>query len=210
MIKEILNAYEALDSKYGYRTFDPAFERNTKGVGRIYKLPKGTAENGASYIHATTFAIMSLFMMGEGKKAWEQINKILPFTHAKVSCSPYVMPNSYGLNEDLNIDGESMQDWQTGSSNVLFKTIVRFVFGFDPGHDELTVCPAKYCPFDKITGDFVYHGKTIHIEYTPRSEKRSFLLNGKTLKNVFSEELKTEKISIEDKDLMERNILIIS
>ena len=209
MKKEILNAYEALDSKYGYRTFAPAFERNTKGVGRIYKLPMGTAENGASYIHATTFAIMSLFMIGESKTAWEQIKKILPFTHEKVSCSPFVMPNSYGYNKELNIDGESMQDWQTGSSNVLFKTVVRLVFGFDPGYNELTVCPAKYCPFEKISGDFVYHGKKIHIEYTPKETARTFLLNGKTLKNEFSNDLKTEKVSIEEKELKDDNILII-
>ena len=43
----------ALDSKYGLRTFEPHFEPDAKGVGRIPKLPAGTADNGAPYIHAS-------------------------------------------------------------------------------------------------------------------------------------------------------------
>ena len=108
----ILNAFQALDSKYGYKTFHPHFPSDIKGVGRIPKLPAGTAENGASYIHATAFAAMALYRMGFPKEAWEQIVKILPFTHEKLSHSPFIMPNSYVFNEDLMIDGESMADWE--------------------------------------------------------------------------------------------------
>jgi hypothetical protein len=138
MKETIGNAFAALDSRFGLKTFEPYFlpgtpeetqgraleetqgkslvetqerarvetQGNALGFGRIYKLPPGTAENGAAYIHASAFGIMALFMMGEAKEAWEQLMKILPFTHEKVSCSPYVMPNSYGDNVKLNIDGE--------------------------------------------------------------------------------------------------------
>ena len=58
---DILTAYNNLDSKFGLMTFSPHFERGVKGVGRIVNLPKGTAENGATYIHATLFGILSLF-----------------------------------------------------------------------------------------------------------------------------------------------------
>ena len=132
--ESILGAFDRLDSTYGYRTFAPAFPRDAPGVGRIVKLPPGTAENGAAYIHATSFAIMALFQMGEPRRAWEQLIKILPFTdiHDNLSHSPFVMPNSYGLNEDKLIDGENMNDWQTGSSNVVLKLLIRFVFGVEP------------------------------------------------------------------------------
>ncbi len=213
MKKEMLTAYDALDSKYGYRTFTPAFGRDVKGVGRIYKLPPGTAENGASYIHATTFAIMSLFMLGEGQRAWQQIMKIVPFTHEHLSCSPFVMPNSYGYNPELNIDGESMQDWQTGSSNVLFKTIVRYVLGFMAGYDELVICPAAGCPYSGFTYKAVYQGKKLVVEYRqsqagdssfPGKEtagKRTFRLNGEELSGVFDKAMGTYKLIIR-KDML--------
>ncbi|MCR5256517.1 MAG: hypothetical protein K6D96_11445 [Acetatifactor sp.] len=211
LFADILKAYEALDSKYGYKTFDPAFGRNVKGVGRIYKLPVGTAENGASYIHATTFAIMSLFMMGEGRKAWEQIIKILPFTHEKVSCSPFVMPNSYGFNMDLNIDGESMQDWQTGSSNVLLKTLIRFVLGFNPDYDKLVISPAAYCPFDNFEFGAVYRGRHISVRYEKsHGPHRTFTLNGTVINGEYDENLKTEKLVLGLCELKYENHIVIT
>ncbi|MBO7357650.1 MAG: hypothetical protein J6U37_03910 [Lachnospiraceae bacterium] len=205
MKETILSSYESLDSKYGFKTFEPAFGRNVKGVGRIYKLPPGTAENGASYIHATTFAIMSLFMMGESKKAWDEIIKILPFTHDKLSCSPYVMPNSYGLNTGLNIDGESMQDWQTGSSNVIFKTLVRFVFGFMPDFDTLTICPGEYMPFKSMTGEFVYCNKKVKIRVNKGSEGRRIFLNGKPVKPLYDDDMKLLKAVFTEDELTDVN-----
>ncbi len=203
----ILSSYDALDSQYGFKTFEPAFGRDVRGVGRIYKLPAGTAENGASYIHATTFAIMSLFMLGESEKAWEEIRKILPFTHANLSCSPYVMPNSYGFNPDLNIDGESMQDWQTGSSNVIFKTLVRFVFGFMPDFDSLTICPGVFAPFEVMTADFIYRGKKIRICIRKAEDERRFILNGKAIDSVFDKAMNLRKAELSVNMLKDENVL---
>ncbi len=209
----ILDAYGHLDSKYGLKTFDPPLGRDVKGFGRIYKLPEGTAENGASYIHATTFAIMSLFMMGESKKAWEQIEKILPFTHEKVSCSAFVMPNSYGLNAALNIDGESMQDWQTGSSNVLYKTFVRHIFGFNPGYDHLKISPAEYAPYERLQADFACRGKkiTVMIENggadLTHNAGRRFVLNGEEMPAEPDELTGITKLVIDYEALKDENTI---
>lgn len=73
MKKYIEAAYRRLDSKYGIKTFEPYFRSDNKGVGRIVNFPAGTAENAATYIHATLFAVWSLFELGESDKAWEQI-----------------------------------------------------------------------------------------------------------------------------------------
>ena len=217
MKEEILSAYNALDSKYGLKTFHPAFGRDVKGVGRIYKLPVGTAENGASYIHATTFAIMSLFRIGESRRAWEQMEKILPFTHEKVSCSAFVMPNSYGFNPELHIDGESMQDWQTGSSNVLFKTFVRFIFGFNPDYDALTVSPANYCPFQEFSASFVYQGRTINLRYRKESGKvgdaaesvRHFYLNGEEMAAEYDASRRTYQLVLGKDKLADLNTITV-
>ncbi|MFV0343569.1 MAG: GH36-type glycosyl hydrolase domain-containing protein [Anaerocolumna sp.] len=210
MMKEtILNAFSALDSRFGLKTFEPYFLPGTPGVGRIYKLPPGTAENGAAYIHASAFGIMALFMMGEAEEAWKQLMKILPFTHEKVSCSPYVMPNSYGDNVTLNIDGESMQDWQTGSSNVVFKILLRFVFGFQAEYQGFFIQPANWIPFNNYQVDLVYQGKPLHIRYENKGVgKRSFLVNGKPGVTVFDEVMNIEKLWV-DKENLEDNIEII-
>jgi len=78
-------------------------------VGRVCKLPIGTAENGACYVHAALFGIMALFRLGECREAWRQLYKILPFAphHVGLSHSPFVMPNSYVYNPDLNLTGRT-------------------------------------------------------------------------------------------------------
>ena len=178
----ILKAFERLSSRYGIKTFEPFFPANAPGVGRIGKLPPGTAENGAPYIHASLFAIMAYFKMGQPRKGWEQLAKVLPFsnTHYSVSHSPFVMPNSYGENPEKGIDGESMNDWQTGSSNVLLKVLMRYVYGFECTLRGIWIQPAGYFPFDSF--DFSINARDcsflIYYQKSPDVEQRSFKLNG--------------------------------
>lgn len=177
----ILDAFGRLDSKYGLKTFEPFFPRDTPGVGRIPKLPPGTAENGAAYIHATAFGAMALFRMGEPPRAWEQLLKILPFTpgHDGLSHSPFVMPNSYGLNPDKGIDGQNMLDWQTGSSNVVLKCLVCFVFGYEPHLDGAWIQPAAWAPFGSFDFTIAARGGEIRVRFEDTgSATRTFRVDG--------------------------------
>ncbi|MBP5307846.1 MAG: hypothetical protein J6Z34_01800 [Clostridia bacterium] len=139
----ILQSFARLDGKYGLKTFEPYFPVGMKGVGRIVNLPRGTAENAATYVHATLFGIWALFRMGEDEFAWRQLEKILPITHDHMSTTPFVMSNSYSYNEEYGMDGESMSDWFTGSANVLIKVMVRCVFGVNADLGGVTVSPAR-------------------------------------------------------------------
>ncbi len=145
--KDILAAYNRLDGKYGLKTFEPYFGKDNDKVGRINRLPKGTAENGATYIHATLFGIWSLFEIGEEEKAWEQLYKILPITHKFISTTPFVMPNSYVENTEKGFDGESMSDWFTGSGCVLIKVLLWHVFGIKADLNGIKIKPTKFMPF---------------------------------------------------------------
>ena len=178
---DILAAMKRLDSRYGLKTFEPGFAPDAPGVGRVRKLPIGTAENAATYVHATAFGIMALFQMGEPRRAWEQIQKILPFAPHQhgISHSPFVMPNSYVHNPTLNLSGQNMNDWQTGSSNVLLKTLIRCVFGFRPGFDALEIGPASWSPFERLELAAVTHGRRVRIiTQSGETPERSFCLNG--------------------------------
>jgi hypothetical protein len=177
----ILAALNRLDSKYGYKTFEPFFAEDVVEVGRIRKLPPGTAENGATYVHATAFAIAALFRMGEPRLAWEQLVKILPFTeiHENLSHSPFVMPNSYGYNPQKFIDGQNMNDWQTGSSNVVLKLLIRYVFGFEPNLKGLWVQPAAWVPFKSFDFNIRVRGCDVHLRFEDQGRsRRTFLVNG--------------------------------
>lgn len=198
----ILNAYKRLDSKYGMKTFEPYFKKGTTGVGRIPNLPKGTAENGATYIHASMFAVMSLFAIGEPQLAWEELLKLIPLTHESVSVSPFVVPNSYGYNEDFGIDGESMQDWQTGSSNVMLKTMIRFVMGFEPAAEGIFIQPSMYQVFNHQQMSISYLGKKLTIEHRTRNkmdvESRKFSINGKEFEGSYDEVMDMKRLYLSD------------
>lgn len=162
--KDILKAYDRLDGKYGLKTFAPHFEPDCTEVGRLSRLPKGTAENGATYIHATLFGILSLFDMGESRRAWEQLYRILPITHKFTSTSPFVMSNSYAENTELDLDGESISDWFTGSGCVLLKTLYGKVFGINPTFDGVEILPAKAPPFTHGKCTAIVKGRRITVE----------------------------------------------
>lgn len=192
MREHLIAALERLDSPFGLKTFEPGFGPEAQGVGRIIKMPIGSAENGAAYLHATTFGIAALFQIGEPQKAWEQIAKIVPFAphHQELSHSPFVMPNSYAYNPELNLTGQSMDDWQTGSSNVLLKLLIRHVFGFEPTLSTLRIAPAQWFPFEAFEFQGVAHGREVKITYQrDKVASRQVYLNGELLSTEAPDEL---------------------
>jgi hypothetical protein len=196
LLPSIVSAYEQLDDKYGLRTFDPAFARGTEHwFGRIPRLPVGTAENGATYNHATLFGIWSLFQAGQSKAAWKQLEKLLPFTatHNNYNLTPFVIPNSYIHNMEKGLDGESMNDWQTGSSNVLLKILIWYVFGFRPELDHLRIQPDPRSPLTQFSYSGTYQNKKIIMSYQKTSavKERIIYFNEKPVELLRDDALNT-------------------
>ncbi len=182
ILPEILNAYQRLEGKYGIKTFLPAFAPTNDKVGRITHLPEGTAENGATYNHSTNFAIWSLFEIGEDKLAWETMYKVLPVTHSFITTTPFVMPNSYIYNEEKGFDGESMNDWFSGSGCVLVKLLIGAVFGVRPNLDGVEIRPSSYMPCKGAKMDVSVKGAKLHIVYKNEGKgARGYFVNGKAV-----------------------------
>lgn len=179
-IKEsILKAYDVLDSKFGLKTFEPFFPKDMEGVGRISKITPGTNENACTYIHATTFAIMALFILGEEKRAWEQLYKIIPLTHKKLNLSPFVMSNQYKYNEELGMDGESGNDWFTGSGAVITRIIFEYALGVQANLDYTKIILPDYVPTDSINMKVNLKGFDIEYVYkNTNSNERCYYING--------------------------------
>lgn len=196
----ILNAYKRLDSKYGYLTFSHYFDRsNAEKVGRIVNLPKGTAENAATYIHSTIFGIRSLLLLNESDEAFKQIFKVLPITHTHLTHSPFVMPNSYVYNPEIGVDGESMNDWYTGSSNTLIKALVFDLFGIRPLiGDKISLTPANKFPSDNASIELSIKNKLFEIIYkNTHKGTRTIFLNGEAITSFFSIDLCKDENKIE-------------
>ncbi|MCH5160556.1 MAG: hypothetical protein J1G04_00845 [Clostridiales bacterium] len=208
--KDILDSFSRLDSKYGLKTFAPHFDSDAKGVGRIVDLPPGTAENGAVYVHATMFGIWSLFLLGEGKKAWEQLFKVLPLTHSLITTTPFIMSNSYCYNEELGLDGESMSDWFTGSSNALVKALVKYVFGIIPDLNGVAISPSEYMPMNSAEIHLTAKGKRIDLFYRKTDRgARTFILNGKAVSPVPDKSSGAPSLYIATNDLADKNVIVV-
>lgn len=204
---DILEAFKRLDSKYGYKTFEPYFALENKKVGRITHLPRGTAENGATYIHATMFAIWALFEIGEAKLAWEQLEKILPLTHEHLTHTPFVMPNSYSYDVEKGFDGESMNDWFTGSGCVLAKIFMWYIFGIKADLDGVTICPAKVLPVSSMKICLKLKGGEIALSYRKKDcESRTFEVNGKAVTPVYNMSKDLYEIRLNNVDIAGKNL----
>ena len=209
MKQHILKAFDNLDSKYGLKTFDPAF-KDFHGFGRIINLPPGTAENAATYVHATMFGVMALYMLGEGNLANEQIIKVLPITKQEMSTSPFIMPNSYVYNKALNMDGESMSDWYTGSANTLLKTLIRGLFGLEVYFDHFRLRPTNAF-FSNEANLMVSIGqKLTKITYKNLNQgKRTFKLNGQTIEPKLDNVNGLYYVNIDKNTLEDQNVIEI-
>ena len=202
--ESILKAYDVLDSKYGIKTFEPYFPQDMKGVGRIVNLTPGTYENACTYVHCTTFAIMALFIMGEPRRAWEQIFKVIPMTHEHVSKTSFVMPNSYVYNEEYEIDGESGGDWYTGSGAVLTRCIYEYALGMQVTPDGVRVATPDYLPSDSVKMSVRIKGCQVDFEYSKTGEGRVYFVNGEKAECLTDALSNTKYIFIKNEALKDK------
>ena len=134
-----------------------------------------------------------MFTLGQDKFAWDEIFKIIPITHKFVSTTPFIMPNSYGYNESIEVDGESMNDWFTGSSSTLIKLLIRNVFGIKVTLDNLIIQPASYFPFKQAEIDIQILNTHVHLKHiSDSSNRRVIKINGETIKDLTSEYFKKD------------------
>lgn len=205
----IMSSFARLDSKFGAMTFDTAFPLDMKKyVGRIANITAGTYENAGTYVHATMFSAAALFLMGESKEAWRQIELGCVLSHKDCSKSPFAMPNSYFRNEEYCIDGESFADWYTGSGTVFVKNLIKYGFGVCPTLDGLMIQTAKYMPTTDAALDIVVKGKAIKFVYKNENKQgRKFYANGKELYGEFDNLMDIERVFIPTADITDGMVI---
>ncbi len=180
---DIVKTIMSLDTKYGLLTFDKPFYAPAKEVGRIATITPGTYENSCAYVHAGTFGVLALFMMGEAEKAWSVLEKAMVISHENVTKTTFAMPNSYCFTEEYSADGDSMGDWYTGSGTVLIKDIIKCGFGIEPDMNGIKVAPGAYFPAKSAEMSLDIKNKRVTVKYlNENSKERKIFLNGEELK----------------------------
>ena len=202
MREALVACADAVSSKYGLMTFDKPFKLADRPyIGRLATITKGTYENCCAYVHASMFGVMGLFMIGESRRAWEELCKLLVITHDNCTMTSFVMPNSYTRNEELCIDGVSMGDWYTGSGAMYVKELVRFCFGLEPDLDGLRVQTPAYMPATSCSIDMKIKGKRVHFSYRKEGGERRFKVDGADADAKYDEIMKTPVLYIPAADL---------
>ncbi len=209
MKESIMASLSRLDSKFGAMTFDIAFPLSMKKyVGRIANITAGTYENAATYVHATMFTAAALFLMGESKEAWRQIELGCVLSHKNCTKSPFAMPNSYFRNKEYCIDGESFADWYTGSGTVFIKNLIKYGFGVCPTLDGLVIQTAKYMPTRDAALDIVVKGKAIKFIYKNENNGvRKFYANKELLSGEFDSLMDITKVFIPTADIYDGMVI---
>ena len=114
-----------------------------------------------------------------------------------------VNPNSYCLNEEYHMDGESMGDWFTGSGTVFMRDMVKYAFGVRPTLDGLIIDFPKFIPTDEAELEIKIKGAEVRLVYKNehRNNRRCFV-NGK-------EQECNAEIFIDKKDLKNMDVSVI-
>ncbi len=111
------------------------------------------------------------------------------------------MPNSYIYNEERSFDGESMNDWFSGSGSVLVKLLIGGVFGVRPSLDEVIIRPSSYMPCASVT--LTLKGAKVDLVYKKTGNaQRQYFVDGKEVRTderglVLTQENLRNKIKIE-------------
>ena len=209
LAKEILENFAAVDSIYGIKTFDVAFPPSLKfEAGRIAGITDGTYENNAAYVHASMFAIMALFTLGESAKAWSEMEKSAVISHENCSMTSFAMPNSYCSSAEYEMEGESMGDWYTGSGTVLIKSLIKFGFGICPTLDGLTLQMPATMPCNSCELSITVKGHPISVKYTNASSAaRTVKLNGAAIEGEYDDMMKTTKFFINTASITDNAVI---
>ena len=207
--EDIVKNIMATDTRFGLLTFDEAFEpKDFDKVGSIANITAGTYENKCTYVHAGTFGIMALFLMGHAKEAWDVLEKTMVISHENVTLTSFAMPNSYCQDDYYGFNGESMGDWYTGSGTVLIKEIIKCAFGIEPSLNTLKIAPASFFPTKRAEISLNINGKRVTVKYSNQNSKsRKILLNGTQLEVLFDDVRNTYYTVIEKKNLTENNLI---
>ncbi|WP_309398456.1 GH36-type glycosyl hydrolase domain-containing protein [Cerasicoccus maritimus] len=179
---------EQLESDHGSLTLTPAYNAKDENVGRVTMLLPGMYENGTPYCHGTAFKIVMDCVAGRPDEGLHSYRKVMPDTPEHPSlisgCEPYAFTNQY-LGPDNGRAGESISGWITGSAGWMFRSIVDYFCGVQPGYAGVDITPCLPTEWDNVKVDRMVRGKLYAIEIRREGEGYAITVNGEACPDGF-------------------------
>lgn len=142
-----------LDTPHGSLTLWPHYTGKDENVGRVTMLLPGMYENGTPYCHGTAFKIVADILAGRADKGLESWYKVMPDTPGHPSavsgCEPYAFTNQY-LGPANGRAGASISGWVTGSAGWMFRAVLEYFCGIQPGYHRLEIKPCLPSAWDHV------------------------------------------------------------
>jgi cellobionic acid phosphorylase len=161
MIAEI---EEQLYSPYGVTMFAPPYSKMRDDVGRVTQKHPGSAENGAVYNHAAIFYIYSLYIIGEGARAYALLRQMIPgpgeADYLQRGQLPVFIPNYYrGAHREYpRTAGRSSQLFNTGTVSWAYRCVVEGLCGLRGDAAGLAIAPSLPAGWDGMQVERSFRG----------------------------------------------------
>ncbi|WP_289027779.1 hypothetical protein [uncultured Paraglaciecola sp.] len=188
---------ENLETPYGCMMLAPSYTQMVEDVGRVTQKFAGTAENGSVYNHANAFYIYSLYTLGEGDLAFQQLKNMLPNSDDMQQRGqlPLFIPNYYrGAYYQYPAEaGKSSQLFNTGTISWFYRCLIENLFGVVGCKQGLKITPQLPSHWETAKINRAFRGATFDIKFTREKScnkqmvwVNEVLLDGDCIDNVES------------------------
>ncbi|MBN2711845.1 MAG: hypothetical protein JXR97_05330 [Planctomycetes bacterium] len=177
-----------LESKHGSLTLTPVYTKEDLHVGRVTVLLPGMYENCTPYCHGTAFKIMADCCASRGDEALRSFLKVMPDNPDHPSlvsgCEPYAFTNQY-LGPDNGRAGASISGWISGTAGWMFRAVLEYFAGIQPGYNGFYVKPCLPSSWDNIKATRVLRGKKYDIVIDRAGSSLTITVNGEAVKDGY-------------------------
>ena len=159
-----------------FALIDPALKNNYFDPGYIKDYPVGIRENGSQYNHAALWAIQSYSHIGEIEMAEKILKLINPIERSNTKnkalnylIEPYVVASDIYGGVHAGRGGWS---WYTGSSSLMYTTILEHILGIKRNGATLSITPRIPKSMNKVVINIMCNKTPYCI--TIRNPKRTY------------------------------------
>ena len=182
------NVNQRLFTDYGLMICDPPYEETDYTVIRATLMNQGMKENGGIFTHTQGWATMAETMLGNGNRAFEYFNAVMPAAYndrAEIrQIEPYVYCQSTHSKYSPRY-GASRIPWLSGSATWAYYSATRYILGIQPGYESLKIDPCMPSVWKEVKITRRFRDKILHVLIkNPEGVQKGVvqvLLNGEAL-----------------------------
>jgi N,N'-diacetylchitobiose phosphorylase len=138
------SVYKYLYSRYGLHLLWPSYSKPDDDIGYVTRVYKGIKENGAIFSHPNPWAVIAECKLGNGNRAMEYYDSILPYNQNDIIEIREAEPYSYCqfiMGKDHTAHGRARHPWLTGTAGWFYTAAAKYILGIRPTYRGLVIDP---------------------------------------------------------------------